>query len=94
MEEVKVLKAFRDKTDKPGKGKKKKVYRKGDTYQHEDADRIAFLVEKGYLEENKQPPKDTTEDNKQEVEKATSEPDTEKATEEPKSKAKKKAEKK
>lgn len=48
----KVLKSFRDKTDKS------KLYKKGDTYTHEDANRVAFLVEKGYLEKSKQPPEE------------------------------------
>lgn len=48
----KVLKPFRDKTDN------RKLYQKGDSYKHEDADRIAFLIEKGFIQEkSKQPPK-------------------------------------
>jgi len=48
----KVIKDFRDKTDN------KKLYKKGDAYEHENEDRIAHLVSKGFLEEkSKQPPK-------------------------------------
>lgn len=54
---MKVLKAFRDKTDKS------KLYKKGDSYSHEDDDRIAFLVKEGFLEEkSKQPPKEEKEE--------------------------------
>ncbi|MDT0163824.1 hypothetical protein [Bacillus sp. AG4(2022)] len=38
-----VAKLFRDKNSK-------KLYRKGDLYEHSDADRVAFLVDSGYLE--------------------------------------------
>lgn len=49
----KVIKSFKDKTDN------KKLYQKGDPYSHSDDDRVAFLVEKGFLEEkSKQPPQD------------------------------------
>lgn len=42
----KVKAAFRDKFTK-------KEYKKGDSYSHDDEKRIAFLVEKGYLEKPK-----------------------------------------
>jgi hypothetical protein len=41
-----VKKRFQDKFTK-------KVYSKGDSYEHKDADRIAFLVEQGFLLESK-----------------------------------------
>lgn len=45
-----VLKKFRDKFTK-------EVYNKGDSYSHEDENRIAFLLGKGFIEEkSKQPP--------------------------------------
>ena len=47
----KVLKPFRDLTDN------EKPYNKGDSYSHEDDERIAFLIGKGFLE-NKKPPKE------------------------------------
>lgn len=51
----KVLKPFMDKTDHF------KKYREGDSYSHNDDDRIAFLIEKGLLQEkSKQPPKKKT----------------------------------
>lgn len=31
----------------------KQEYKKGDSYKHKDAERVAFLVEKGFLEVNK-----------------------------------------
>ena len=47
-----VKKSFRDKNTK-------KVYRKGDSYSHADENRIAFLIERGFLgEKSKQPPKE------------------------------------
>ena len=60
-----VLKRFYDKTDD------NKIYKKGDTYKHEDADRIAFLVEKGYLEKNveNEDPKEPKEPAKKQVKK-------------------------
>lgn len=39
----KVLKKFRDTTNN------KKLVKAGDTYEHEDADRIAHLISKGFL---------------------------------------------
>lgn len=49
-----VKRDFFDKTDN------RKPYKKGDSYSHEDEKRIAFLIEKGFLEEkSKQPPKQT-----------------------------------
>ena len=68
----KVIAAFRDKTDN---GKR---YKKGDTYSHPDEKRIAFLVEKGFLEK--------TEESKQTAKKQ--------AEEKPKLETKKKADKK
>ncbi|ALX50463.1 hypothetical protein [Lentibacillus amyloliquefaciens] len=47
----KVLKPFQDKTNFY------KLYEKGDTYKHNDADRVASLVQKGFLQETKNPPK-------------------------------------
>lgn len=48
-----VIKAFFDKTDNL------KPYKVGDSYSHEDEKRIAFLIEKGFLEaKSKQPPKE------------------------------------
>jgi len=48
-----VKSSFRDKFTK-------KVYERGDTYENENADRIAFLIEKGFLEEkSKQPLEDS-----------------------------------
>jgi hypothetical protein len=38
-----VVKIFRDKNSK-------KIYKEGDLYEHSDADRVAFLVDSGYLE--------------------------------------------
>ena len=47
----KVIRPFYDKTDN------RKEYNKGDSYSHSDEDRIASLVDKGFLEEkSKQPP--------------------------------------
>lgn len=43
--EYKVKSPFRDTTDN------KKRYKKGDPYSHKDEKRIAFLVKKGFLEE-------------------------------------------
>jgi hypothetical protein len=43
--ERKVINNFRDKESK-------KIYRKGDSYTHNDAERIAFLVDKGFLEKD------------------------------------------
>lgn len=40
----KVIANFRDKFTK-------KVYKKGGSYSHKDEKRIAFLIEKGFLEE-------------------------------------------
>ena len=40
----KVIKNFRDKTDK------KKLYKKGNVYESKDSKRIAFLIEQGYVE--------------------------------------------
>lgn len=40
----KVKSSFRDLTDK------KKLYKEGDTYSHTDEKRVAFLVEKGFIE--------------------------------------------
>ena len=52
----KVIRPFYDKTDK------RKKYKKGDLYSHSDEDRIAFLVNKGFLEEkSKQPPSNDSE---------------------------------
>lgn len=45
-----VIKAFFDKTNNL------KPYKAGDSYSHKDEKRIAFLIEKGFLEE--QPPKE------------------------------------
>jgi len=42
----KIKTTFRDKSTK-------KLHKKGDTYKHEDAERVAFLLENGYLEESK-----------------------------------------
>jgi len=42
----KVLANFKDKNTK-------KVYRKGDSYSNDDEKRIAFLIEKGFLEKPK-----------------------------------------
>ncbi|WP_017726763.1 hypothetical protein [Halalkalibacterium ligniniphilum] len=48
---LKVVAPFRDKLDS------EKEYSVGDFYEHENADRVAFLVERGFLEEkSKQPP--------------------------------------
>ncbi len=44
----KVIKKFRDKLTK-------KTYQKGDSYSHDSEDRIAFLVEKGFLERSQHP---------------------------------------
>ncbi|HSH25017.1 MAG TPA: hypothetical protein VLA13_05715 [Massilibacterium sp.] len=43
----KVIANFKDKFTK-------KIYKKGDSYTHADEKRIAFLVKKGFLEENKE----------------------------------------
>lgn len=40
----KVIKNFRDKTNK------EKLYQKGDVYESKDSKRIAFLVEEGFIE--------------------------------------------
>jgi len=49
----KVIRPFLDKTDN------RKPYKIGDSYNHKDDDRIAFLMEKGFLEQqSKQPTKD------------------------------------
>ncbi len=40
---AKVIKMFQDK-------KTKKIYKVGDSYEHKDSKRIAFLVKEGYLE--------------------------------------------
>ncbi len=37
-----VVKDFRDKTNQ-------KIYKKGDSYEHEDAERIAFLIGEGFI---------------------------------------------
>jgi hypothetical protein len=42
-----VIKKFRDKETK-------KIFNPGDLYEHEDAKRITFLVEQGYLEDEKE----------------------------------------
>mgnify|MGYP000861810461 CR=1 FL=1 len=42
----KVKTRFRDKYTK-------KIYEKGDSYSHKDEKRIAYLIEKGYLEKSK-----------------------------------------
>lgn len=42
----KIKTTFRDKITK-------KLHKKGDTYKHENVERVAFLVEKGFLEEVK-----------------------------------------
>lgn len=42
----KVIKTFRDKSTK-------KTYKKGSSYSHENEERIAFLIGKGYLEGSK-----------------------------------------
>lgn len=41
----KVIKAFRDRTDND------KRYKVGDSYSHNDEERIAFLIEKKFIEE-------------------------------------------
>lgn len=46
----KVIKSFRDKTGK------KKLYKKGSFYEHEDPKRIEFLIEKGFIAEESQEP--------------------------------------
>lgn len=46
----KVLKKFRDTTNN------KKLVKASDTYEHENADRIARLIEKGYLEAKEDTP--------------------------------------
>ncbi|UPO88332.1 hypothetical protein [Niallia sp. Man26] len=43
-----VIKKFRDKETK-------KVFNPGDLYEHNNAERVTFLVEKGYLEGAKEP---------------------------------------
>lgn len=43
----KVIKAFFDKTDN------RKPYSKGDSYASDDEERIAFLIEKGFLADTK-----------------------------------------
>jgi hypothetical protein len=58
---MKVIALFRDKFTK-------KVYKKGDSYTHKDEKRIAFLIEKGFLEEikdDKEPGYEKKEDNKE-----------------------------
>jgi hypothetical protein len=45
---MKVIKRFQDKFTK-------KVHAIGDSYEHKDADRVAFLVEKGFLQEGEGP---------------------------------------
>ncbi|WP_144466572.1 hypothetical protein [Bacillus nitratireducens] len=45
-----VLNAFIDKETKVG-------YSQGDMYESNDSERIAFLVEKGFLQENQKPSK-------------------------------------
>ena len=40
-----VIKKFRDKEDN------KKIYNQGDLYRHEDAERVTFLIDKGFLDE-------------------------------------------
>jgi len=53
--EYKVIKKFRDKTDN------RKLYKKGDSYSHDNEERIAFLIDKGFLEEkSKHPPEGDT----------------------------------
>lgn len=49
----KVKAPFKDLTDD------KKLYKKGDSYSHNDGERVAFLVEKGFLGENKPAKKGT-----------------------------------
>lgn len=44
---MKVIASFKDKYTK-------KLYKKGDSYSHKDEKRIAFLVEKGFLEKPKE----------------------------------------
>lgn len=49
----KVLKNFRDTTDN------KKLVKKSDSYEHKNAERIARLIDRGFLEEqDNQPPQD------------------------------------
>jgi hypothetical protein len=45
----KVIKRFQDKESK-------KIHNVGDLYEHESADRVAFLVKKGFLDENEVQP--------------------------------------
>jgi len=45
MSDHKVITSFRDKESK-------KVYKKGDSYTHENANRIAFLMDEGFLEKS------------------------------------------
>lgn len=48
-----VVNNFLDKTDN------RKLYKKGDFYSHKDDDRIAFLIDKGFLKETqKKPPEE------------------------------------
>jgi hypothetical protein len=50
----KVIKNFHDKHDK-------ELYKKGDLYEHESAERVAFLVDKGFLDEKEEQQKDESE---------------------------------
>ena len=43
---AKVIKRFKDKYTK-------KVFKEGDSYSHKDDERIAFLIDKGYIKEEK-----------------------------------------
>lgn len=64
----KVLKPFFDKTDN------NKPYRNGDSYSHEDDDRISLLIKEGFLEEkSKQPPQEKKPQRKRTTRKKASE---------------------
>lgn len=43
---VRVIKRFKERNENL------KLYEKGDTYTYKDKERVAFLIEKGYLEED------------------------------------------
>ena len=51
QEKPKVIKRFKEKYEND------KIYEKGDPYTYEDEERIAFLIEKGYLQKRNNPTK-------------------------------------
>lgn len=52
QENPKVIKRFKERYEND------KIYEKGDPYTYENEERIAFLMEQGYLQKRKKPPKD------------------------------------